>query len=359
MAADRLDLPVAWLVGPMVVSLGLAVAGREVSVPPGLQRLAQATIGVNAAAGLHPDVLRQMRDLWLAALGSVLVTLGLGVAAGLSLAGVARVQRRTAILGFIPGGASGIVAVSSEMGADAPAVAIVQYVRLMTTTLSAPLLVLLARHLDPATAATRTVPFPVAAVVATGGESATVWPFDAGVAVTLATVAAGLALATRWRIPAAPVILPMLVAAFVNAAGLPHRPLPRWATDAAMAVLGTWVGMRFRRRELNRHVALAGWAALLSLGLLIASLGVGLALHRLTGVSALASILATAPGALEGMTATALATGAEPGLVLSFHVMRMAASLALGPALASSLADDARRWPASLNKRERRSDGRS
>lgn len=166
---------------------------------------------------------------------------------------------------------------------------------------------------------------------------------------TLAALAVGLALASRWRIPASPVVLPMLLAASVNAAGLPHRPLPGWAADAAMAVLGAWVGMRFQRQGLIRHLALAGWAALLSLGLLAASLGVGWALHRITGMPVLASVLATAPGALESMTAAALATGAQPGMVLSFHVMRMLASLAVGPVLASHLTANARLAPSGPN----------
>lgn len=323
-----MGVPVPWLVGPVAVSLGFSITGKPPSVQPGLHRLAQAAIGVNVAGGFNPEVMQELLKMWPAALATALMTFTLGLVTGLLLARVARVERRTAVLGFVPGGASGIVAVSGGLGADPPAVTVVQYVRMMTALLSAPLLVAAFGHTSSG-ASEATVPVAPAAA-----NTPAVW---AGLGATLASLATGLLLATFIRVPAGPVILPMVIAAGLNGAGLPHQALPPWIANAAMAVLGTWVGTQFRREDVGRYLALSVWAAVLSSGLIGGSMAVGWALYRLTGLPLLVAMLATAPGALESMAAAALATGEQPGIVVTFHVVRMVATLALGPALASRL----------------------
>ena len=249
--------------------------------------------------------------------------LALGAAAGFALARLARVDRRTAVLGFVPGGASGIVAASQEMEVDAPAVTLVQHVRLSLATAATPLLVLLAAGPPASGGAPLLAPGP--------GSRAP------GLSGTLVALAAGLALAGRLRAPAGPVLLPMLLSAGLQVAGWTHRPLPVWSVDLAMAVIGTWVGMQFDRRTVARYLTVGLWAAVLSAGLIAGGLGVGWALHRATGMPLVVCLLATAPGGTDTMTATALALGAAPGVVLVFHVVRMVAALLLGPLAASRL----------------------
>src|SRR5690606_5112558 len=63
------------------------------------------------------------------------------------LARVARLSRVTGVLAFVPGGASAMVAMSPEVGADPRVVATVQYVRLVLVGSSASFLVALAQAL--------------------------------------------------------------------------------------------------------------------------------------------------------------------------------------------------------------------
>jgi uncharacterized membrane protein AbrB (regulator of aidB expression) len=63
------------------------------------------------------------------------------IVAGILLARVARLDRPTASLGMVAGGASGIVAMAGDLGADDRLVAFMQYLRVLIITLLTPLLV--------------------------------------------------------------------------------------------------------------------------------------------------------------------------------------------------------------------------
>jgi len=60
------------------------------------------------------------------------------------LARVAQLDRPTASLGMVAGGAAGIVAMAGDLGADDRLVAFMQYLRVLVITLLTPLLVPLA-----------------------------------------------------------------------------------------------------------------------------------------------------------------------------------------------------------------------
>jgi uncharacterized membrane protein AbrB (regulator of aidB expression) len=68
-------------------------------------------------------------------------TLAVTIVAGILLARVARLDRPTASLGMVAGGASGIVAMAGDLGADDRLVAFMQYLRVLIITLLTPLLV--------------------------------------------------------------------------------------------------------------------------------------------------------------------------------------------------------------------------
>ena len=350
-------MPVAWLVGPVVAGVTLNWVDRLYPPPAGILRLAQAVIGLSLGSAFRRDVLAVLADAWPAVSASVLATLAGGVAAGLVLAARARIDRVTALLGFVPGAASGMVAASADLHADPGVVALVQYLRLILVVLSAPALVGAARLLEegptgaaPAAMIAESLPGPSAGAGGEtilsfgGGPAGTVWqnaslPVLAG----LAIAAFGAAVGKRLPLPAAPLLVAMTLAALTSsAAGLPLK-VPALLSGAALAVLGTWVGSRFERATVERAGRVAAISAALSVGLLVLSVGVGWSLHWFSGIPALAALLATAPGAIETMTAVAVATGAHPELVVAVHVARFVVALLLGPPLSTALSGHPRR----------------
>ena len=81
-----------------------------------------------------------LADDWLAVTLVSLATLAVSLAAGAILARTTTLDRPTAALGMIAGGASGIVGISDDLGGDDRLVAFMQYLRVLVVVLVTPLL---------------------------------------------------------------------------------------------------------------------------------------------------------------------------------------------------------------------------
>lgn len=334
-ALEHLGFPAGWMLGAMGVGVALALTlERLPKVPDGLQALALAVMGVRLGSTVGPEMLPVLGGL-LPVLA--LFTLGLLTAstvAGLILARLAKVSRATGILAFVPGGASAMVAMSGEVGADARFVATVQYVRLILVGLSAPLVAALAQRLgEPAAGPVAALPLAAASTAAGGGVGAL---FPQGV--TYAALLGGLGLSRRLPLPAGGMLLPMGLVLGATLLGWPHAPLPALLADGSFVVLGLWVGLQFDRPALRRAGITALWAVLLTLGLVGVGLLLGFGVHGETGVGLETALLGTTPGAIDTMTAVALDLSSQPALVLAMQLFRMLGAVAVGPPLVRALA---------------------
>jgi len=106
----------------------------------------------------------------------------------------------------------------------------------------------------------------------------------------------------------------------------------------AFAVIGVQVGLRFTARSV-REAGRVLPAALVAIGVLIGACSLlGLALAPLAHVSRLDAYLATTPGGLYAVLATAVGAGANTTFVLSVQVLRLLIMLLAAPTLARRLA---------------------
>src|SRR5918993_4428288 len=138
--AQSVGLPAGWLVGPMLVALALALAWEEHPTVPRWGRIASlAVVGGMLAATFRPSVLPLLAGYWLPVTLVVVGTLFLSLGAGLLLSGLVRIDRKTAALGALPGAASGMLAMSDPLGADARLVALMQYTRVVVVVVTATL----------------------------------------------------------------------------------------------------------------------------------------------------------------------------------------------------------------------------
>jgi membrane AbrB-like protein len=133
------------------------------------------------------------------------------------------------------------------------------------------------------------------------------------------------------RIPAGSVLAPMIVAAALSGTG---ARMPGLVQDAAFAVVGLQVGLRFTPatvREARRLVP----AVLASIaGLIVACAGLAVVLAAMTGVTYADAYLATTPGGLYAVLATALdGGGEEPAFVLAVQVLRLLIMVSAAPLL--------------------------
>ena len=120
-----LRLPSPALFAGLVVATALALAGHTpAAVPRSATTLAQAVIGVVIGVLAQPSTLTGLAADWLPVLLITVGTLAVSMAAGLLLGLHPGVTPLTGMLALTAGGASGLVAVSRDLGGDDRVVAI-------------------------------------------------------------------------------------------------------------------------------------------------------------------------------------------------------------------------------------------
>src|SRR3954469_12771010 len=143
LALDAAGMPSPTLFAALLVGLVAALAGRagHLAVPRLAFVGAQATVGVVLGAYLQSSSLSAVAGSWLPVALVSAGTLGLSLGAGLILARVTVLDVPTATLGMVAGGASGIVTMAGDLGADDRLVAFMQYLRVLVVVLLTPILI--------------------------------------------------------------------------------------------------------------------------------------------------------------------------------------------------------------------------
>ncbi|MBB4663543.1 AbrB family transcriptional regulator [Conexibacter arvalis] len=319
-ALDRAGLPSATLFAALVV--GLLVALRRpgrLAVGAAPFAVAQAVTGVTLGCYLQSESLSALADVWLPVALVSAATLLLSLLAGHVMARVTEVDEPTAALGMVAGGASGIVTMARDLGADDRIVAFMQYARVLLIVLATPLLV--------------AIFFPGAhgeapAVVGNG-------PFlgSAGDWAATAAVAAVGALAGRLaRMPAGVLLGPLLVAAGLTLA-LPDGSLavPPLLREAGFAVIGLQVGLGFTVATVRQLGRLLLPVVLSVVALVAACFALAVVLHATSHASLLDAYLATTPGGLYAVLAAAVGTGADTTFVVAVQSLRLLVMVLLAP----------------------------
>jgi membrane AbrB-like protein len=318
-ALGKLGLPSATLFAALLVGVTAALVRPGWAEVPGVVfRAAQAVMGVTLGAYLQSSSLSGLGHSWLpvALVGAATLMLSLGC--GVLLSATTGVDRATGALGMVAGGASGIVTMARELGADDRLVAFMQYLRVLVVVLLTPLLV------------TLLFPGQHAGGVPTGHQP---WYGDLrGWALTVSLAVAGALAARALRVPAGLLLGPMVLAAIVSLA-VPGGSfdVPPAVRESAFALIGLQVGLRFTVatvREVGRLVV----PVLLCIGvLLLACFGLAVALSVTTDVSLRDAYLATTPGGLYAVLAVAFGAGSNTTFVIATQGLRVIVMVLLAP----------------------------
>ena len=317
-----LSVPSPALFGGLLAGLVRALAGTvDLAVPRPATTVVQAVVGVAIGALADLDALRAVGADWLPVLLVTVGTLALSLAAGQLLRLRPGVSPVTGAFAMIAGGASGITAMARDLGADERMVAVLQYLRVLLITVAMPLVATAFYGARPG----------AGGATAAGADPG--WP--AGLAFTAGCAVAGLLVGRLVHLPVPALLGPLVVTAVVDLAGLSRfAVVPEPVQDAAFLVLGLQVGLGFTRaalRTVGRALPLA-LAIIAGLGLACAALGAVLA--RTAGVTPLDGYLATTPGGLYVVLATATDSGADVTFVLAVQILRLFAMLASAPLVA-------------------------
>jgi membrane AbrB-like protein len=315
----ELGLPSSYLFGALLAGVAAALLfPHRFAVP------AQAFTGALAVAGavlgtlLDRSSLDAIANGWLPLALVTMATLAISLAAGALLARTTALDLPTAALGMVAGGASGIVGISGELGADDRFVAFMQYLRVLLIVLLTPVLVaLLFPGAEPAPGAATDEP-------ALGDVH--------GWLMTLVAGGGGIALAAAVRFPGASLLTPMAIAAVLTLA-VPggEFTVPPVAEEVAFALIGLQVGLKFTLDTIRQLGRLLVPVLVAVFGVLVACALLGGVLYATTEVSLRDAYLATTPGGLYAVLAVALGTDANAAFILAAQGLRLIVMIALAP----------------------------
>lgn len=325
-ALDLLGIPSAALFAALLVGAVLAVtnlAPAGVPRPAGLA--AQGVLGVYIGTMVHGDALGALGPRWPVVLGVGVATLLLSIAAGALLGLYRDVNALTGALALVAGGASGLVAIARELGGDDRVVAVVQYLRVAVVTATMPLVVTLVFHAERSGTAEAL-------------ERVTA-PWYLSLAMLVALVVAGSVAGRFARLPGAgllgPMALTIALEQSVTSFGLEVAgPL----VVLSYLLIGWQAGVAFTRESLRAIERLLPAALALIVLLSLAAAGLGVVLAKLTGVSMLDGYLATSPGGIYAVLATAVGTGSNVTFIVAVQVLRVLLMLFAAPMLARGFA---------------------
>lgn len=299
------NLPGGLISGAMIAVAIAALAGRPVGLPPALTQTILVMLGISLGSVASKELLQHMSaypvTVSLLALATFCATFGSGV----YLQRVHGWDKTSALLAGSPGALSQIIMLAVEQGANVPAIAVVQTMRVIILTAGLPLLLAATGLMAPA---------PPASHIAIAS------PLEL---VVLVAAAVGVALLLRWvKFPASWMFGAMIGSALLHGSGVIEGGLPPWLRAAALIGIGALIGTRFARvsmRTVLKHIA----AALGSFAVAVAISAVFVVIVAATMQVRFADVVvAFAPGAMDAMMALALTLHIDPVFVGAHHLSR-------------------------------------
>ena len=303
----RIHLPAALLLGPLIAGLILSLRGVKLSIPRPCYLAAQAIVGCMIARAINPSVFGVLFNNWALVLAILLTTLAISGLTGWLLVRYSALPGATGAWGSSPGGASAMVVMAQEYGADVRLVALMQYLRVLFVVGAAALVVRYALGNEAQEMTQDIVWFPSLTLN---------FPF------TLLLTAVACWLGMRLRIPSGARLM---------------LELPEWLLAMAYAVLGWTVGLQFNKAIFLLALKTLPQIIASILGLILMCALMALALTHILQMDFMTAYLATSPGGLDTVAIIAAGTRADMSFIMALQTLRLFTILLTGPAMARAI----------------------
>ncbi|MBC5782862.1 AbrB family transcriptional regulator [Ramlibacter sp. USB13] len=315
-----LRTPLPWMIGPLLATSLVSIAGAPTRSWPPLRNAAQWLIATSLGLYFTPQVTALVAGLWWAIVLAIVWALALGWGFGRWLharhaqrmgGGPGTAWATTYFSGSI-GGASEMTLLAEREGGRSDLVAAAHTVRLVIVTLVIPFAFQYSGlHGIDAT-------LPGARVVHWGGLAL----------LAVLTAAGGWLMARTGR--ANPWFMgALLVSMGITMAGLEWSAMPRELTNAAQLVIGVSLGVRFQREFLHAAPRWLLDVAIGTVGMIALCAGLALLLSWGTHLHPATLVLGTSPGGIAEMAITAKVLQLGVPVVTAFQVCRLVAVLVL------------------------------
>lgn len=326
---DRIEIPLPWIIGPMLVSTAVGLAGYGCGESLWIRRGAQIVVGTTVGHTLSASILFSLLSVLPFMIAAALISILIAVLASELLVRSARLDRRTALLANLPGGVAEMAFLGDGRAGASTAIALIQAMRVSSIVLVVPpLLTIFVNTGEP------TLGYEL-------GRGRFDWAL--GLILVLGWLG-GLGL-TRFGIKNAFVVSALSVSLADTIVGFPSATVPTVLFIAAQISIGLALGARFRREDVLRLPRLLGIGLLLSLltSVLIISTVLGAAVVFGLELDLATMALAVAPGGIAEMVITAAALGLGVPEVVMFQTVR----IIVVNILAGKVADVWVRWRSS------------
>lgn len=303
--AEKAGIPLAWVLGPLLVTAIFAISGAKPFAPLAGHRFGQLIIGSAIGLNVTPGLAASMVSLLPVMVISAFVAMLIGAGIAIGLAHFSRVDTKTAFFCMMPGGLSEMANVGAKHGAQHEPIAVSQALRVaLVVCLLPPLLVGLdwqSTLLDE---------------LSTNILLADRLPFLAVTGLAGVFLVRYIKLNNPWMIGS------LVGVGIASGFGLFDGLLPRELFYAGQFLLGISIGSRFKREAvlaLGKFTLASGLCTMLITALLF---GYGILLSSVTDLDIASTVLSVAPGGFAEMTVTAEMLHLNIAAVTAFHVIR-------------------------------------
>lgn len=139
--AQRLRLPNAWMLGPLLVVMALSLSDLRLSaLPREVSWAGQLCIGWSLGDKYRPDFLRSAPRLLMVVSVLTLLLIALSALVGWALAAMVDMPAATLILAYTPGGIAEMTITAKVLGLGVPVVTAVQVMRMLCVVFTTPVI---------------------------------------------------------------------------------------------------------------------------------------------------------------------------------------------------------------------------
>lgn len=321
LVAELLGMPAAWVAGGLFAVAAASLAGVNTDFPRLWTAPVFLVLGIYSGTGVTQETINQMQT-WPASFAILALSLVLLIAGSYWWLKIrCGWAKNDALLASLPGALSFVVAAAEGLRADMKKVAISQSIRLIILIEAVPLVALIVGH-------------PSSSLTLAGRPIAEAT--DLAILLVAGTAAA---LVMNWlRLPGGWILGGLFATAALVLSGTIDVRLPAFLVVPCSIALGAIAGSWFRPGDLAvlPHIAGPALGAFL-IAATLSAIAAG-AVTLIFGISIVQTLLAFAPGALEGLTVLAYQMNIDPAYVAAHHVVRFVALVIAVPLIARRLA---------------------
>lgn len=305
-----LQIPLAWMLGPLLANLLASLAGLPVGIRPNLRAVFLGCLGVILGGQASQDTLAQASQwpasLALLSLGVVVIILGVAT----YFRRVAGFDKATAWFSAVPGAMTSMILMGGEAGGDERKIALAHALRLTFVVLLVPSLFWL--FYAP--------PDPEDNPLLQATEN--FW--------LLAGIFPAWWLGKKLRLPTPEFTAPLFMSVAAALAGYPFSG-SAFLVGATFLVLGGSIGARFYGTRVKEILWLGMHALGATLVALLLAAFAALLMVWLLDLPFATALLTMTPGGIGEMAMVALALGVDPVFIAAHHLFRILALMLLIP----------------------------